>query len=301
MRKTKAAALITTLFIMALCAIVSTAIMVNQRLLIHQTELLFGYDQLAGDLNGVIYWAESEIKSSLNQQGLSIGLLQHSKFPSTTLNGITLQGHVVDAQAYYNINALAQTIYEPSFDRLLAALNIQNQPTLAQNISNWITGAANVDDYYMKQTPPYRAGHTQMADKTELRAVEGVTQTIYTQLAPWVVALPNNQLQINANTTSPLIIRTLANKMSISKAQQFLSCGRDDGGFQSQAQVDNCANQLGVNTNDLEKALTYNTSFFLLFATATNGEQTLHLRALLQLYKNHYGKPAVNVVYQSIE
>ena len=89
------------------------------------------------------------------------------------------------------------------FSLLLAALDIDDAVVPA--ILDWLDedgdtrfpGGAE-DDYYMGLERPYRAANQSFADISELRLVRGITAEIYTQLAPFVTALPR-PVDINVN------------------------------------------------------------------------------------------------------
>ena len=303
--KQQGAALITALFITALAAIIATAIMVHQRLLIDQSQALVNYDQLAAYLTGVQDWAVSEIKSSVvserNGNVVSTGILKHPNFPTTTINGVTLRGKLLDATSLFNLNILRNTIYQPNFIALAHALNVQIPNALPQTISDYLNSEVSDDSQYFKLKPPYRPAHHLMANKTELRAVLGVTQAIYLKLAPYVVALPLTRPAINVNTAPVPVLESVSPKMNGMTAQSIISCRQTTGGISSETELKQCAPELQDVDSKTLGELSYNTQYFIVRAQAEQGDHQLNLVSLLYLSTTQKNlAPKVDVLWQAI-
>lgn len=98
------------------------------------------------------------------------------------------------------------------FERLMTLLGIA--PSDARGValaaSDWIDsdgfaqpGGAE-DAAYQRFDPPYRTANVPMADRSELRAVAGVTPRLYARIAPFLCALPVPDLSLlNVNTLAP--------------------------------------------------------------------------------------------------
>jgi general secretion pathway protein K len=98
------------------------------------------------------------------------------------------------------------------FTRLLRLLGVPGQTAeqVAGGAADWIDTDADQqpsgaeDPIYLAQTNPYRTAGTLMTDRSELRAVAGVTPELYAQLRPWLCALPRAEAAaINVNTVTP--------------------------------------------------------------------------------------------------
>ena len=299
------AALLTALFITALAAIIATAIMVNQRLLITQSELLVNYDQMSAYLVGVQDWAISEIKNSVstNKVGsiVSSGILKHNQFPVTTIGGVALSGKLIDASGLFNLNILRSTIYEPNFLALAAALHVKSPGSLPQTISDYLNSQVSDDSAYYKLKPPYRPAHHLMANATELRAVLGVTQAMYQKIAPYVVALPTTTPAINVNTAPVPVLMSISPKLSSMIAQSIISCRQTTGGIASETVLKECAPGLQDLDSKTLGELSYNTQYFIVRAQARSGNRQLNLVSLLYMSAPQKDRaPKVDVLWQAI-
>ena len=169
--------------------------------------------------------------------------------------GGTAQVTVFDGGNCFNLNSLVTGSDENSlkirpvgilqFQGLMQVLGID--PRIAQQVAastaDWIDtdsvpqpGGAE-DDFYLRQATPYRTANRFMTDASELRAVAGVTPAIYTQLKPWICALPTSDLSpLNVNTLlpeqAPLFAMLIPGKLSVAQARQLLA-QRPEGGYGS--------------------------------------------------------------------
>ncbi|MBI5614713.1 MAG: type II secretion system minor pseudopilin GspK [Gammaproteobacteria bacterium] len=99
--------------------------------------------------------------------------------------------------------------------QLCAALEIDSG--IVQAILDWVDADTDSrfpngaeDDYYLNQSPAYRAANRPFVSPEELLLVRGVTPEIYARLAPFVVALPK-ATPINVNTAPPEVLMSLGN------------------------------------------------------------------------------------------
>src|SRR3989338_3833453 len=214
----KGGALISALFITAIAAIISVALIVQQRLLIHEGGLIISSDQsylnlqslqiIAG--NEVIKYA-SQWANTKNPPAQFVPL--KTKLPKIKLNNMVLTGTLDDEQGKFNINELVYTANQPKFVALLQAV-VQGIPqttanNIAQAITIWMTSNSQ-DPYYLSLHPAYRAPETEMANISELRLVNGVTPQIFSALEPYITALPiappasaNQSVNNTANANTP--------------------------------------------------------------------------------------------------
>ena len=129
------------------------------------------------------------------------------------------------------------------FIALMGALNIPRNDAelIAASATDWIdsdtlplTNGAE-DDAYRGGTGNYLPANMLMAEASELRAVKGVTPKYYTQLKPYVCALPVAEPSgINVNSLLPeqaaLIAMLAPGWLDLSAARQHLM-GRPVGGW----------------------------------------------------------------------
>jgi general secretion pathway protein K len=153
----------------------------------------------------------------------------------------TLQGALEDMQGRFNLNNLAApalsgpggttnpiaapagTQFDPQpleqFQRLLVSVGLE--PKWAGIARDWITATdipsspdGAKDSIYTSQTPPYRTGEYPMMNPSELMNMPGFGADRYRKIAPYVTALPGNQVKINICTAPALVLESLANNLS---------------------------------------------------------------------------------------
>lgn len=211
--RNKGGALISALFITAIAAIIATGMIVQQRLLIHEAELIIRSDQLYSQLEGMQYQAVAPITqyvSHLSAQNASAEFIPLKTILHKVVVGdIVMTGTIDSEQGKFNINNLIYTANQSQFVPLLRAvtpgLSLQQGFAIAKNITTWMSG--NQDDpYYLKQDPAYTASETEMATISELLLVRGVTPTIYAAIKPYITAIPlKKQISIQTTQTAPTV------------------------------------------------------------------------------------------------
>ncbi|OGT43508.1 MAG: hypothetical protein A3F13_00195 [Gammaproteobacteria bacterium RIFCSPHIGHO2_12_FULL_40_19] len=330
-------ALISAIFITAIAAIIATALVVEQRLLIHEGSLVIRGDQGYLNLQGMQYEAELAIEkyaialdNHKSPNGTFVPL--ESKLPTIEMNKMVLSGTIEDEQGKFNLNDLVYSANQPQFVALLRGLMpqipVQKAYMIAKAITTWLTSNAD-DAYYLKWHPPYRAPQDQMADISELQLVMGVTPEIYLALEPYVTALPvqisvqatstpspqtsqppqnpgtpapaSNApgTPINVNSASAPVLLTVSPDLSLSKAASIVACRKQYGGFTSTATfIADCVKSQGVTTMN---NITTNSTYFLSRTDARYGDHVIVLTRLwvTQIQKNNTLK--VVVVWQSFE
>lgn len=219
---------IAALFIVAIIAAMSYAMLASLTRDTHRTEMILHDLALTYYAEGGIHWAEDVLATNLLKKTPdnridTIPIVS----PVNEENGYRIASRIYDMQSRYNINRLAGSEAErkDEFVRLLTALNIKLEPKkrdlLIDAIRDWISeseGRPDLNRYYQELSPPYRAGHQLMAHISELRLVKGMTAEIYTKLAPYLVALPINGAAINLYTASPPVLTTLNKELTLDKA-----------------------------------------------------------------------------------
>ncbi len=138
--------------------------------------------------------------------------------PGVPLDGATVSIQLIDMQGRFNLNNLitvddkVNLVAKERFQKLLYVLKIQ--PDISNAIIDWIDTNQNIepsggeDGSYQANTPPGLPAGRPMISVTELRAVHGVTESMYEQLAPYVTALPVGT-PINLNSAAPRILQAL--------------------------------------------------------------------------------------------
>jgi general secretion pathway protein K len=173
----------------------------------------------------------------------------------------SLQGSLEDLQGRFNLNNLAYvkasaagttppigatTQFDPEpleqFKRLLRSVGLEDK--WAGIARDWIT-ATDVpsspdgakDSIYTGQNPPYRTGMYPMMSASELMNLPGFGADRYRKIAPYVTALPENNVKINICTASAFVLESLANNLNgeWSRSPDLLVSERKTGCFPTTA------------------------------------------------------------------
>lgn len=89
--------------------------------------------------------------------------------------------------------------------------------------------AGSVDDFdYQRREVPYRSARGYLASVSELRAIAGYSRDVYQKLAPFLCALPSDQVQmLNVNTLTlddaPILKAAMGEALTLSAARQIIS------------------------------------------------------------------------------
>lgn len=150
-----------------------------------------------------------------------------------------LRLQINDLQARFNLNNLidqqgaVNATERQKLNRLLQVLNVPIN--LATVIVDWLdrdevtSGGSKEDDVYLERTPSFLSANTAMADVSELRQLDGMTNEYYELLATYVTALPKSTAanakptSVNVNTVSEQVFSSFANNLTASDAQSLLA------------------------------------------------------------------------------
>lgn len=217
LKKQQGIALITVLMILAIMVTIAATMTGRLTLSLKRTEgLIFSqsvywYGQAAGDFGRMILnqdIADSSVVS-LDQNWATPDMI----FP---LENGHIGGEIQDMRSCFNLNALGEKDTENSratpitqFQALLEALGVNDYSaeTIAESARDWIdtdtvsnASQGAEDSTYEARSVPHLAGNNLMVEVSELRAVQGVNQSIYEHIAPYLCAIPETDQSINVNT-----------------------------------------------------------------------------------------------------
>ena len=336
-------ALISALFITAICAIIATALAIRGGVVIRNGELVLNADRAYINLQNAQYWARHQVQQFESQwvglQGRAPETLRplQKHFPTVKIAKEKMSGDIVDAQGLYNLNNLIFTASQPQFAALIVTVSpetaMKQAKTIAQAVTDWMT-TGKLDQYYLKQKPAYRAPRHQMADKTELRLVDGVSADLYHKLSPYVVALPIQKIgmassgmqsasskpqqkksahttkrnasgqstakptPINLNGATWPVFIAVAPKLTIRQAKSLVACRKRFRYFTTvDAFQKNCETPLNI-SGISKKALTTHSQFYLFKSASTAGTSVIHMNSLLMSQLMKHNKLQVNIVWQ---
>ncbi|MCL6268745.1 type II secretion system minor pseudopilin GspK [Sansalvadorimonas sp. 2012CJ34-2] len=217
-----------------------------------------------------------------------------------------ISGDVVDMQGCLNLNALA---HDDAVDKesgkketplgvkVLAALleNLEVDSYTAESIvqatRDWVfpktipvAASGADDDEYLALPVAYLAGNTDMRDKSEWRAVKGVTPERAVKALPFLCTIPESELQLNINTVPEdqpeLMAAILLNRVDTVRAKDILAQRPRDGWrdvdeFLALSQV------AAIKTDDIKQALKVNSRFFEVRSRIQVGNTETRINSLM--------------------
>lgn len=226
LNKQKGAAIIVALFMTSLVAIAAIAMIERLRINVRSTELISYHLQATQLARGSLAWAIEQLNTDFRQQQPN-QVIDRTPITSTInkIENADIVSTIYDEQGRFNLNNLSSSASNDDFIRLIMAvypkIGMASARDMTQAINNWMTaGATNnaLDDYYAKQSPPYRTPHRLMASVSELRLIKGVTAELFAALAPYITVLPE-PTPINVNNAEPPVLMSLSPTLSLSAAQ----------------------------------------------------------------------------------
>jgi len=239
-RQQRGVALITAILIVALASATAIAMVERQQLDIRRTANLLDNDR------GYLFslGAESWVRGILDtdRKDNKIDALAEDwaiELPPLTVEDGSVLGRVEDMQGRFNINNLVDNEGKISaldvarFKRLLQAFDLS--PDLADAALDWIDKDADStfpggaeDGEYLGNNIPYRTANALMASPSELLLVKGFTYEAYTQLSPYIAALPE-RTNINLNTAPPPVLQTIAANIATAEAEAIAESRGEEG------------------------------------------------------------------------
>jgi general secretion pathway protein K len=201
MRAQRGIALITAIILVAVAAVLATAIGFAAAMSARRASGNFYVEQAQLVAEGAEAIAAYELKQN-NSANRQDSLDQEWAMPvgPTQFEGVVLEASLEDQQGKFNINNLAikgvvdQTALQ-EFQRLLTLLQIE--PKWAALLADWLDADTEPlqpdgaeDSTYVTQTPPYRTANLPITGVSELMALPGFGRERYAKLAPYVAALP---------------------------------------------------------------------------------------------------------------
>jgi general secretion pathway protein K len=240
-------ALLTAIVLVAIAAVLATAIGFASAMSARRASTVFGADQSLLAAEG----AEAMAAYALSQSGANstqVSLNQpwaQSYGPFELMPGVTLDYlQLEDQQGKFNINNLApggttNTTAMTQFQQLLTLLGLETKwaPLIADWIDsddtpNFPDGAE--DSIYLAQSPPYRTANLPVTSISELLALPGFGRDRYNRLAPYISALPAPS-PLNVCTALGPVLDAISGKQEYSaNPQQLLARRQQEGCFPTQ-------------------------------------------------------------------
>lgn len=224
-------ALITAILVVAIATIAATAILASGNIAIHRAANLQDSEKAWWYANGVESWLKSILER--DREDNSIDSLDDDWAKPVDYLPVDeghVRGRLVDLQGRFNLNNLAvqdtaqYNKYSEQFERLLQ--NIEGADAfrakaIAAAIRDWAdkdqeqSGPDGAEDSeYLGVDPPYRTPNRYLESVSELLAIRGMDKKLYTQLRPYVAALPQTGTAVNINTAPEPVLRSLVKRVT---------------------------------------------------------------------------------------
>jgi general secretion pathway protein K len=297
-------ALITALVLVAIAAVLATAIGYASAMSARRASTMFGADQslLAGE--GAEAMASYVLKQSASAT-MSLDQPWAQPYgPFELGDGVTLEfAQIEDQQGKFNINNLGagpnggtDPNWEQLFQQLLVQVGLETK--WAGILADWIDAdnAPNTpdgaeDSVYLTQSPPYRTANLPVTSISELLALPGFGRDRYDRLKPYITALPVGT-SINVCTASGVMLDALSGKNEYSTdASVLVNARKEKGCFPTLAVFTaNVSGQAGAVLSGKVGTLS---SYFRLRSVITIGTARFTLYSLLYLDPSGQIRPII--------
>jgi general secretion pathway protein K len=233
-----------------------------------------------------IQWA----RTILEADGATAGAIDHPgepwalPLPPTPVENGEVEGRIVDAQAFLNVNNLASPAHASferrRFARLFAMRGVR--ASVLPALVDWIDAddvaeADGAEDaWYLHQVDATLAANAPATRFEEIAGVRGVDADALTRLAPYVTALPVDT-KLNVNTASADVLAASLPDVK-PEAVAALVAGRATRPF---ASVTDFRERAGGAIGD-ETAFSVNSQYFIVTVGARQGETRARARALIE-------------------
>lgn len=326
-RDSKGSAIIVVLLILSVMVIVSTNITVK-----YNSEFL----RTANFVNGIqAKWygvGSEELAARVLHQDFednhnTVNLSGYWASPerSFEVDGGTIRGYLQDDYACLNLNSLGNSLYTSRDEnemkinlvrdvlyRLMVYLQIpaDNAEEVADSITDMIDTDSNTlpfgaeDQYYRGLPYPFLIPNAFISDVSEIRAVKGMSASIYRRISPYLCALNTNELKINVNTMtkfrSPLLAALFVDdNMTVEDALEIIE-QREMNGWTSTSQFLNLDQVKGRITSKnkafFNSILMVNSGYFSGVTKVEYNNTTVIYKSFykrknryVELYKREYG------------
>lgn len=252
-REREGMALLTVLLLVAIMALVATAILDDVRFSVRRTANAETGAQAQWYADGAETLVRRRIGrlTSLDPARTPLTPAWNGRAVTLPLDGGRLTATVRDGQACFNLNSVVEWTGDRLAARPAAAAQLstlgrvvgveaRRMETIIDSLIDWIDtdSAARPlgaeDSAYAGLAEPYRTGGVPLAEVSELRAMRGVDGEAYARLRPHLCTLPIDRSPINVNTLSaadaPLLVMLTGEFLSLSAARAVIAA-RPAGGW----------------------------------------------------------------------
>jgi general secretion pathway protein K len=226
-------AIVLAISVVALAALVASAIMVSQSTWARQLELTAEHVQARAVLQAGADWARAVLADDRRVSNVDhLGEPWALRLPPMPVENGELVGQIEDQQGLFNLNNLVtdgkvNVAQLAHYRNLLSTLGLSD--ALAYTLVDWIDadsqpqpqGGAE-DAYYLALDTPYRTANRPLIDVAELALVSGYDASVRARLHPYVTALPG-LTAVNVNTAPPEVLAAVIEGLDLGSAQALVT------------------------------------------------------------------------------
>jgi general secretion pathway protein K len=291
-RASRGVILLSSLILVALAAIVATALFFDTAMAARRSVASFSMEQSLQLAQGAEALAAYALREDKGKDDTPQDEWAQPYGPVEVAPEVTLEALLTDEQGKFNLNSLLKADGTPDENsvkllrRLLEILELE--PRWASLVVDYLD--ANVlpesdggeDSLYTSRRPPHRAGNLLWTSISELQQLPGFTRELYLKLAPHVTALPPTVRTINVCMAQGAVLdalfalsRTHANQIEYSRmTPAALTEARNNGCFPRRT-------VLAANEPDIEPWVAENSSYFRLHSWIRIGTAEFALYSLM--------------------
>ena len=223
-------ALITVMLVLAIVTVSLVSMSSDRQMDIRRTENQLRSIQAWEYAYGLEAWAESQLNVDFSTNQYDALTDRWSKPLFSTIPEGNVKADIIELQGRINLNNLLVDDKASDEDvqrlkRLLTHLDIK--PELVDAMLDWMDPDMEMrypngaeDEIYTKLVPAYRSANSPFAEVSELLRVQGITQTDYEKLLPYIYVAEGYQ-SVNVNTASAVVLRCMAKDIKKDEAESI--------------------------------------------------------------------------------
>jgi general secretion pathway protein K len=284
----RGSAIVSAMLVAAIAAAAATGMLATQSLWLQESETARHVAQCRYASRAGVAWAAAILRHDERTSAADhLNEPWAAPLPPTSIENATVSGDIRDLNSRFNINNLVRNgIAQPRevarYKRLLSSLALP--AGLADTLTDWIDSDAAPsgvdgaeDDYYLSLSSGYRTAGRGIVDIQELLRVKGYTTSVFTQLAPYITALPT-ATTINVNTAPAPVLMLAADGLT-PEDTALLIAARERGYFRDVADFQRrMPTAVTVNAT----AISVVSDYFMVTAQVKCGEAQVRQQAILR-------------------
>ncbi len=223
-------ALITVMLVLAVVTVSLVSMSSERQMDIRRTENQLRSSQAWEYAYSLEAWAENQLNVDFATNQYDALTDRWSKPLFSTIPEGNVKADIIELQGRINLNNLLVDDQASDEDvqrlkRLLTHLNIK--PELVDAMLDWMDADMEMrypngaeDETYTNRVPAYRSANSPFAEVSELLRVQGITQTDYQKLLPYIYVAEGYQ-PVNVNTASAVVLRCMAKDIKKDEAESI--------------------------------------------------------------------------------